>query len=104
MKAAATLPRKGSGADKTRRDTTVNLRMPMRVRDLIDAAASALGKTRTEFVVESARQHAVDVLLDQRFFHLTGKQFASFLAVLDNPPEPNEKLKQLMKRKAQWET
>jgi uncharacterized protein (DUF1778 family) len=104
MKAAATLSRKGSAGGKTRRDTTVNLRMPKRVRDLIDAAANVLGKTRTEFVVESAREHAVDVLLDQRFFHLTARQFAAFTAVLDNPPEPNEKLKQLMNRKAPWET
>lgn len=88
---------------RSRHDTTINLRVPTQLRELIDAAASAIGKTRTEFVIESARRHAIDVLLDQRFFVLDEEQHEAFLRVLDNPPPPNEKLKQLMAGKAPWE-
>jgi len=87
---------------RVRRDTNINVRLPYQTRELIDAAASAIGQTRTEFVVASAKKHAIDVLLDQRFFVLSGKESASFLAVLQNPPEPNEKLKELMKRRPPW--
>ena len=82
----------------------MTLRLPSSTRDLLDEAAQATGKTRTEFVLDSARQHATDVLLDQRFFRLDAEQFRAFSRVLENPPEPNEKLKELLRRKAPWET
>jgi uncharacterized protein (DUF1778 family) len=70
---------------------------------LIDNAANVLGKTRTDFIVESARKHAVDVLLDQRFFTLEPAQYEEFLLALDAPPLPTEKLKKLMSSKTPWE-
>lgn len=87
----------------SRRDTVVNVRAPRSWRELIDRAAEAVGKTRTEFILESARTHAIDVLLDQRLFALEPARYEAFMAMLDAPPAPNEKLKQLMKRKAPWE-
>ena len=87
----------------TRRDAIMNLRLPRSVRNLIDTAAAAVGKTRTEFVVESAKRHAIDVLLDQRLFELGADQWEAFNSALDNPPLPNEQLKQLMARKSPWE-
>jgi uncharacterized protein (DUF1778 family) len=87
---------------RVRRDTNINLRLPVQIKELIDAAASAVGQTRTEFVVSSARSHAIDVMLDQRFFQLGEKESATFLDILSHPPEPNEALRELMKRKAPW--
>ena len=58
------------GATRSRRDAVVNVRMSRQSRDLIDEAAEAIGKTRSEFIVESARTHAIDVLLDRRLFPL----------------------------------
>ncbi|MBP0652344.1 DUF1778 domain-containing protein, partial [Mycobacterium tuberculosis] len=49
---------------------SINLRIETNTRQLIDDAAAVLGKTRTEFMVESARRQAIDVLLDQRLFVL----------------------------------
>lgn len=88
---------------RPRQDTTINVRVSTMVRDLIDNAANVLGKTRTDFIVESARKHAVDVLLDQRFFQLESAQYKEFLRVLDEPPMPTEKLKRLMASKSPWE-
>ena len=45
-----------------RRDSVVNLRMSAKVRDLIDDAAGVLGKTRTDFIVDSSRKYAIDWL------------------------------------------
>jgi uncharacterized protein (DUF1778 family) len=53
-------------------------------------------------VLESARLHAIDVLLDQRVFALDPEQSAAFAEVLENPPKPTEALKALMKRPAPW--
>ena len=84
--------------------TTINLRVPRATRVLIDTAAAVLGKSRTEFMLEFARQHAIDVLLDQRLFVLDADQHAAFMRVLDNPPAPNARLKKLLAGKASWET
>lgn len=84
--------------------TTINLRIPKQMRTLIDAAAALLGKSRTEFMLESARQHAIDVLLDQKIFILDEKQHEAFEQALTNPPPPNAKLRKLLSSKAPWET
>ena len=74
----------------------------MRTHDLIDSAAAAEGKTRLEFVLESADVRAMNVLLNQRIFTLDPEQSAAFADVMDNPLTPNEALKTLMKRPAPW--
>jgi uncharacterized protein (DUF1778 family) len=81
---------------------SINLRIETNTRQLIDDAAATLGKTRTEFMVESARRQAVDVLLDQRMFTLDSDRYDAFLHALDNPPAPGPKLKSLMRRIPAW--
>jgi uncharacterized protein (DUF1778 family) len=88
---------------RRRVDTTINVRVSTLWRDLIDTAANVLGKTRTDFIVESAQRHAIDVLLDQRFFSLEGDDYEAFLQALDNPPPPSDRLKSLMAEKAPWQ-
>lgn len=86
------------------RDTkgSINLRIETQTRRLIDDAAAILGKTRTEFMVESARRQAIDVLLDQRLFVLDADRYDAFVRVLDNPPAPGPKLRSLLRRVPAW--
>ncbi|MGD0722956.1 MAG: DUF1778 domain-containing protein [Roseiarcus sp.] len=81
---------------------SINLRIESHTRRLIDDAAAVLGKTRTEFMIESARRHAVDVLLDQRLFALDSDRYDAFLRALDNPPAPGPKLLSLLRRVPAW--
>ena len=83
--------------------TSINLRIETRTRQLIDDAATTLGKTRTEFMVESARAQAINVLLDQRLFQLDSERFDCFVHALDNPPAPGSKLRSLLRRVPAWE-
>jgi uncharacterized protein (DUF1778 family) len=92
-----------TGAPSARKEAVINVRIANQTRDLIDSAANALGKSRSEFIIESARKNAMDVLLDQRFFVLDAKGYDAFAAALDRPPAPNKKLKALFDRKAPWE-
>lgn len=82
---------------------SINLRIEVGTRQLIDEAAAILGKTRTEFMVDSARREAIDVLLDQRLFVLDDERFDSFMHALDNPPAPGTKLKALLRRVPAWQ-
>lgn len=81
---------------------SINLRIEARTRQLIDDAAAILGKTRTEFMIESARLQAIDVLLDQRLFVLDSDRYDAFLRALDNPPAPGPKLRSLLRRTPAW--
>ena len=82
---------------------SINLRIEKQTRQLIDDAAAILGKTRTEFMVESARRQAIDVLLDQRLFSLDANRYDAFMSALDNPPAPGPKLRSLLRRVPAWQ-
>jgi uncharacterized protein (DUF1778 family) len=81
---------------------SINLRIGAQTRQLIDDAAAVLGKSRTEFMIESARAQAIDVLLEQRLFVLDPERFDAFVEALDNPPAPGPKLRALLRRKPAW--
>lgn len=81
---------------------SINLRIEANTRQLIDDAAAILGKTRTEFMIESARRQAIDVLLDQRLFVLDADRYDAFMHALDNPPAPGPKLRSLLRRAPAW--
>lgn len=81
---------------------SINLRVEAQARRLIDEAAAALGKTRTEFMVEAARSRAVDVLLDRRLFALDPERYDAFTRALDAPPAPGPVLRALLARTPAW--
>ena len=85
------------------RDTAINLRARATDRDLIDRAAHAQGKTRSEFMLEAARERAQQVLVDQTFFQLDPKRFKRFARLLDAPVSRAKELVDLLQRKAPWE-
>ena len=82
---------------------TISLRVPRQRRDLIDRAARATGKTRTEFILESATRAAEEALLDRRVFQLDAEQYRAFEQALDAPPTPTAELRALLAKKAPWE-
>jgi uncharacterized protein (DUF1778 family) len=88
--------------DAQRRGVTINLRVSVYQKDLIDRAATLLGLNRSEFILETTRRRAEDVILDQKLFALNEDQYRNFLNTLDNPPEPNVELKKLFLTKAPW--
>ena len=85
------------------RKSLVNVRVSADDRDLITRAAVALGKNRSEFMLDAARQAAQDALLDRTLFRLDSDRFEAFTALLDAPPTPNDKLKRLLSTPAPWE-
>lgn len=88
---------------QTPRRETLNFRVKTEDRNLIDRAARLLGKSRTDFMLESSRRAAQDALLDQTLFKVDPKIHAEFVARLDAPPAPNEKLRRMMTAPAPWE-
>jgi uncharacterized protein (DUF1778 family) len=86
-----------------RHAVTINLRAPVQARELIDCAAAAEGKTRTEFMLDSACRRAQEVLLEKRLFALEDEKYQEVLRLLEAPPPSNGKLKRLLLSKSPWE-
>ena len=86
------------------RDAAINLRALPEQRDLIDRAATRLGKNRSDFMLEAACDKAQAVVLDQVFFSLNTAKFQQFTAMLDTPPGHNPGLERLMAVTAPWAT
>jgi len=89
-------------ATAAKRDT-LNLRIKPAERSLIDQAAQSLGKNRTDFILDAARRAAEEALLDRTVVSVTPEAYAAFLARLDAPPQPNERLRRTMQTPAPWE-
>lgn len=85
------------------RDEIINLRASKRQKRLIDQAAELLDRSRSEFMLEVACREAEALLLDQNHFSLSDEKFKRFMAVLDQSPSDNLKLKKLLESKVPWE-
>lgn len=90
-------------ATRTTRGNNINLRVTQAQKALIDRAAEALGRNRSDFMLETACREAEAVLLDRRYFNLSEEAFNRFTAALDHPPASNPRLRRLLKTKAPWE-
>ena len=91
-----------SSAAPSKRET-LNIRIKPEERNLIDRAAKARGKNRTDFVLDAARAAAEETLLDQVLIAASPQAYAAFLARLDMPPQSNERLRTTMQTKAPWD-
>ncbi len=85
------------------RGKIINLRVSRGQKALIDRAAEALGRNRSDFMLEAACREAEIVLLDRRYFALPAEEFKRFTAMLDKPPASNPRLSRLLKTKAPWD-
>jgi uncharacterized protein (DUF1778 family) len=80
----------------------VNLRVRDDIRDLIDRAARAQGKTRSDFMIDAARRAAEESLIDQALIRVDSATYDLFLSVLDKPPG-GQGFERLMAAKKPWQ-
>ncbi len=85
------------------RAETINLRASRKQKALIDQAAEALGRTRSDFMLDTACREAEAILLDKRYFVVPEEVFERFTTMLDHPPKENPKLRRLLETKLPWE-
>src|SRR4051812_33155181 len=83
---------------------TLNIRIRAEERSLIDRAAATRGTNRTDFILDAARRAAEDTLLDRALISVSPKAYAQFVARLDAPARPNERLRRAMQAPVPWKT
>lgn len=82
--------------------TALSLRISTKDRMLIDRAAEAMHKSRTEFLLDSARAAAMDALLDRNLFVLGSEEFKKFEKALKAAPKTSDIARELRKRPSSW--
>ena len=87
----------------TKPRSLINLRVSSEDRRLIDRAATATGKNRSEFMLNAARFAAEEALLDKVLFRVDAKTYDGLIAHLDEPPSADAGLRKLMRTTPPWQ-
>ena len=77
--------------------TRITARVSDSVRETLEQAAELLGATVNQFVVQTAYVEAQRVIERESVIRLSQKDAQKVLALLDNPPKPNKRLKEAVK-------
>lgn len=83
--------------------SSLNLRIKPEDKILIDRASAAVGKNRTEFVLEAARKAAEETLADLRVISVAPEVYQQFVEQLDMSPTSNGALQKTMQTRSPWE-
>ncbi len=92
-----------ASSERSSRRETLNIRIRAEERGLIDRAAQVRGKNRTDFILEAARRAAEETLLERAIMSVSPEAYADFLARLEAPPQPNERLRRTMQTPLPWD-
>ena len=71
-------------------------RMPLEVYERIAAAARTVGATLNQFLVQCALDKANEILERERVITLSTTAAEAFFCLIENPPDPNDRLKEAM--------
>ncbi len=75
----------------------ITARVSTSVRDTLEQAAELVGATVNQFVVQTAYTEAQRLIERESVIRLSQKDAQTVLALLDEPPKPNKRLKEAVK-------
>lgn len=76
------------------KNVRVTARVPVSVKEKLQKAADLTGATLNQFVVAAAVKEAMEVIKQQQVIDLSSLEGKKILSLIENPPEPNEQLKE----------
>jgi len=76
----------------------IEVRATERQETILRQAAAATDRTMTDFILDSAVDHAERILAERRWFVASPEQYEEFLRMLDQPLESTEKFEKLWSR------
>jgi uncharacterized protein (DUF1778 family) len=88
---------------QTTRSEKLDLRLTPEAKRTLNIAASAAGRSVSEFVLESALSRAEETLADRQHFGLDAEKWEAFMAALEAPPREIPQLERLMREKSIFE-
>jgi uncharacterized protein (DUF1778 family) len=85
------------------RNEKVEMRLTKSAKQILQTAASAMHRSVSEFVLESALARAEETLPDRQRFGLNKAQWEAFHKALEAPPRPSRRLAKLLKEPSVFE-
>ncbi len=85
------------------RSEKLDLRLTPQAKRTLNMAASAAGRSDSEFVLESALARAEETLAARRHFGLNAERWEAFMAALDAPPGDIPVPERLMRERSVFE-
>ena len=82
---------------RTNRTEKLDLRLTKSAKHTLQTAATAVHKSVSEFVLETALSEAEQRLADRRIFTLDARRWDAFVAALAAPPRRHPRLKRLFR-------
>ncbi|MEN9726580.1 MAG: hypothetical protein RL434_946 [Pseudomonadota bacterium] len=76
----------------------IGARVPREVYDTLCRAAELRGATVNQFLVQAALKEALEVIAQEDIIRLGPRDWDWLLALMDEPPKPNARLKAALKR------
>ena len=84
---------------RTIAEERIPARMPTAVYERLVEAAQVVGATLNQFLVQAALEKANTILADERIIKLSETAADAVFSLMENPPEPNEYLKNALQRR-----
>lgn len=78
--------------DTTTERRRLTVRAPLKVLETLELAASLIGSTVNQFIVQTALREAERIIEQEREIRLSERDTLAFLDALDRPPPPNAAL------------
>jgi uncharacterized protein (DUF1778 family) len=79
------------------KDGRLNVRATAGQLNLLRQAAEAQGRSLSDFVLTAATERAEEILVERRYFVASPEAWDSFMATLNDPPEPAPALVRLFR-------
>lgn len=70
----------------------ITARVPIQIQETLEAAASLVGATVNQFIVQTALREAERILEQERMIRLSQRDAQEFLRALDHPPPISDTL------------
>ena len=87
-----------------RKSYPLSMRLPEADVAVIDRAAALRGRSRTDFVRDSAVQAAEAALMETGPIRMSEEGFAAFLAEISGPAKAVPEMVEILKRRSPWES
>lgn len=85
-------PRRDVAMDTTKNER-ITARVTEQVKETLSSAAEIMGSTLNQFLIQSALEKAEKIIEKEKIISLGKKDAKVFFSSLEDPPEPNKKLK-----------
>ncbi|MBW4598458.1 MAG: DUF1778 domain-containing protein [Calothrix sp. FI2-JRJ7] len=76
----------------------VTARIPTSIQEILQQAAELSGASLNQFIVQAALKEAKKLIEDERVIVLSERDADKVFSLIENPPEPNERLKAAIKK------